>query len=128
MGHKGGLNEGGFDEFFEDGVGHLEIFIAFLNFCPQFGGLESSLLRRELKPVVPCFFANEGFVGDGFPGRGQINGTGDLSISVLMLDDQSPQNLFRHMGDHSLNQVHHALVIPIGLIGFQHGEFRIVPS
>ena len=43
-----------------------------------------------------------------------------------MFDHQGAEHLLRDLADHGLHQFHHALVIPVGLVGLEHRELGVV--
>src|SRR5438132_64091 len=45
--------------------------------------------------------------------------TDDLDF---VFDHERPQNLLRHLTNHTLHELHHSLVITISLVGFEHGK------
>ena len=49
-------------------------------------------------------------------------------LTALVFDRGSRVQLLRHASQQVLGQVHQVMIIRIGLIEFQHGEFRIMPG
>ena len=59
MRYKGGLYEGRFDKFFKYCVGDFEILLIRVGLNFQFLGCACTALRgSDIKPVLPCFFAD----------------------------------------------------------------------
>ena len=84
------------------------------------------LLRRQIKPVVARPLADEVFVFHAPPGRGEVDCAEDIARGILVLDDECALDLVGDLANHRLHQLHHCLVVAVGLISLEHGELRVV--
>ena len=133
---EGGLNQRWFDELLEDGTGHFEVFVLRADVAAElevFDGHGAALGGREGEPVGDLAVglrahgvADDVPVADAGPRGREVDGLGDLALGVFVLDDERVQHLLRDVADHALHQLHHGLVVAIGLVGFEHRELRVV--
>ncbi len=126
VGDESGVDESRFDELFKDGLGDFKVFILFADFCAKFDGSLAPLLRCDFEPIGSGPVADDVLVLNSTPRRSEIDGFEHLALGIFVLDDQCAQNLLSNVADHRLDQFHHAFVIAVGLVGFEHGEFRVV--
>src|SRR5580765_3030807 len=104
MGDKRWLHERWFDQLLEYRPCHFEIFVIFANFRSQFDRARAAFTERHLEPIGAGFFANQVFVTNPSPGRGEVNGARDFSFGVLMLDLQGSEGGLRNMANERLDE------------------------
>ena len=51
-----------------------------------------------------------------------------VDIHTAVVDLRGAQDLFRHMAVHGLGLLHHAVIVRVGLVELQEGEFRVMPG
>ena len=61
---------------------------------------------------------------NGLP-HGQPLPVAPVNFLIAPIRDRSAGHIFRGLRNQLLRQIHHTLIVGIGLIKLQHGEFRI---
>ena len=114
------------DPLFKDLLGDLVVFHLRGNLHAHFVAFFAALFRRVVPPlrVHP---AKEVTIRRALPRAAQVDGAGHLALLVFVFDHEGAAELHREVTDHFLHHVGHHFKIPESLVGFQHGEFRIVP-
>ena len=84
------------------------------------GHLAGFLQGRDLPKVHAGVLLNGLDHGNALKGLFKIDGY------IAVLNDGGAVDLAGHGADHILNQIHHAVIVGIGLIELDHGEFRIM--
>ena len=118
---EGRLNHMLFAELFEEEVQDIALAMAFfishvVRLCSSPGFLH----RVDLVEVHTGVLLHGVHHGD--PGKGLAQ----VHFDAVIHDLCGSQHFLGHIAEHVLGQVHHAVIIGIGLIQFHEGEFRIV--
>jgi len=76
VGDEGGIDEGGLDEFFEDGTGDFEVFVTGGDVAGEFevfDGAAAAFGGGDVEPVLAADFTDEVFVFGAAPGWGEVD-------------------------------------------------------
>ena len=118
---EGRLNQMLFHVFLKEQVQDISLLMSFLKFdlvfFRQFSGLFQCL---HLIPVHTGVFLHGVYHGNPFKGFAQIH------LDTVVYDFCRTQHFLSHMTIEILRQIHHAVVICVGLVKFHQGKLRIM--
>ncbi len=85
----------------------------------SFPGLQICLIGIEIQPGVLADGVNH-----GQPAEGRFQ----RDLPALIVNLKAAIDLKTTKGEKRLSDLHHGVIITVGLVEFQHGEFRVVPG